>query len=197
MAWSMPRLFSRADRWAWPTSGHTDVVEVTDAEDLEEVFGGGDVVLQVFEEDADAEGVGEGLEMLDGGEGVLEGASVPGVVLLAEVEDEGWEGDPPGRLEGALDLVHGVDAVGFFGIDEIEVGGDVTGPLPASAIADVEGLVERGVGARITKPGGDVAKGGAVGVVEVMACGDEFDGVGAAVCRASSRRGCRRCWRKT
>ncbi len=55
-----------------------DVVEVADAEDLEEVLGGGDFVLEVFEEEADAEGVGEGFEVLDGGEGVLEGAEVPG-----------------------------------------------------------------------------------------------------------------------
>ena len=71
----------------------TDAVEVADVEDFEDVFGGGDFVLQIFDEDADAEGVGEGFEVLDGGEGVFEGAGVPGVVLLAEVEDAGCEGD--------------------------------------------------------------------------------------------------------
>ena len=91
-----------------------DAVEVADAEDFEEVLGGGDFVLQVFEEDADAERVGEGLEVLDGGEGVFEGAGVPGVVLVAEVEDAGVDGDLLGGLEGALDLVHGGDAVGSF-----------------------------------------------------------------------------------
>ena len=95
--------------------GDTDAVEVADVEDFEDVFGGGDVVLQVFDEDADAEGVGEGFEVLDGGEGVLEGAGVPGVVLLAEVEDAGCEGDLLGCLEGALDLVHCGDAVDFSG----------------------------------------------------------------------------------
>ena len=58
-------------------------VEVADAEDFQDVFGSGDFVLQVFDEDADAEGVGEGFEVLDGGEGVFEGAGVPGIVLVA------------------------------------------------------------------------------------------------------------------
>ena len=53
-------------------------VEVADAEDVEEVLGGGDFVLEVFEQDPDAEGGGEGLEVLDGGEGVFDGAEVPG-----------------------------------------------------------------------------------------------------------------------
>ena len=69
-------------RSKWPTR-----------EDFEDVFRGGDVVLQVFDEDADAEGMGEGFEVLDSGEGVLECAGVPRVVLLAEVEDTGCEGD--------------------------------------------------------------------------------------------------------
>ena len=84
-----------------------------------------------------AEGMGEGLEMFDCGEGVFEGAGVPGVVLLAEVKDAGVDGDLFGGLEGALDLVHGGDAVGFFGVDEIDVGGDVAGPLAAAAVAEV------------------------------------------------------------
>ena len=94
--------------------GDADVVEVADVEDFEEVFGRGDFVLQVFEEDLDAERVGEGFEVLDGGEGVFEGAGVPGVVLEAEVKGDGGDGDLLGGLEGALDLVHGVDAVGSF-----------------------------------------------------------------------------------
>ncbi len=160
--------------------GDTDAVEVADVEDFEDVFGGGDFVLQIFDEDADAEGVGEGFEVFDSGEGVLEGAGVPGVVLLAEVEDAGCEGDLLGCLEGALDLVHCGDAVGFFGIDEIDVRGDVAGPLPASTIAEVEGLVERGGDACVAEPCGDVAYGGAVAVVEVVAGGDDFDGLGSA-----------------
>lgn len=48
--------------------GDADVREVADVEDLEDVLGGGDVVLDVFDEDFDAEGVGEGLDVLDGGE---------------------------------------------------------------------------------------------------------------------------------
>ena len=96
-----------------------DAVEVAYAEDLEEMLGGGDLVLKVFEQDADTEGMSEGFEVLDGGEGVFEGAGVPRIVFLAEVEDAGGDGDLLGGFEGALDLVHGGDARGLFRVDEI------------------------------------------------------------------------------
>ena len=67
-----------------------------------------------------------------------------GVVIEAEVEDDGGEGDLLGGLEGALDLVHGGDAVGLFGGDEVEVGGDVARPLGVGAVGEVDGLVEDG-----------------------------------------------------
>ena len=94
-------------------------IEVAYADDFEEMLGGGDFVLEIFKEDADAEGVGEGLEVFDGGEGVFEGAGVPVVVFIAEVESAGGNGDLLCGFEGALDLVHGGDAAGLFRIDEI------------------------------------------------------------------------------
>jgi hypothetical protein len=91
---------------------------VTDVENLEDVLGCGDFVLKVFDEHLDAERVGEGLDVLDGGEGVLDGAGVPGVVFEAEVERDGGDGDHLGGLERALDLVHGLDALTLVGGDE-------------------------------------------------------------------------------
>ena len=152
------------------------VVEVADAEDFEQVVGGGDFVREVFEEDLDAEGVGEGFEVLDGGEGVLEGAEVPGVVFEAEVEGDGGDGDLLGGFEGALDLVHGVDAAGFFGVDAVAGGWDVAGPERGGGAVDKDGLVQGGGGAGVAEPGGDIADDGAVGVVEVVAGGEELDG---------------------
>jgi hypothetical protein len=169
--------------------GDADSVEVTDLEDFEEVLGGGDLVLEIFEQDADAEWVGEGFEVLDGGEGVLKGAEVPGVVLVAEVEGTGGDGDLFGGLEGALDLIHGGDATGLFGVDEVEVGRDVAGPLGVGAVADVERLVEGGSDAGVAEPGGDVADGGAVGVVEVVAGGEDLDGLSAGVVEGIEQAG--------
>ncbi len=40
-----------------------------------------------------------------------------------------------------------------------------------------------------TEPGGDVAEGGAVGVVEVVAGGEELDGAGAAVVQGIEQAG--------
>ena len=57
----------------------------------------------------------------------------------------------------------------------------MAGPLGVGAVADVEGLVERGTDVVGAEPGGDVADGSAVGVVEVVAGGEDLDGLGAAV----------------
>lgn len=159
--------------------GDAYVVEVPDAEDFEEVVGGGDFVLEVFEEDFDAEGLGEGFDVLDCGEGVFEGAEIPGIVFEAEVQGDGGEGDLLGGLEGAFDLVHGVDAAGLFGVDEIEGGGDVAGPVVGGEGIGEDGLVEGGVGSGVAEPVGEVADDGAVGVVEVVSGSEDFDGSGS------------------
>jgi len=108
---------------------------------------------------------------------------------LAEVEDTGVDGDLLGRLEGALDLVHCGDAVRLFGVDEIDVRGDMARPLPASAVAEVERLVECGSDAGVAEPCGDVADGRAVAVVEVVAGGEDFDGLCAAVVKGVEQAG--------
>ncbi len=165
------------------------VVEVAHADDLEEMFGSGDLVLKILEQDADAEGMREGFEMLDSGEGIFEDANVPGIILVAEVEDDGLDGELLSGLEGAFDLVHGVDATGFFGVNEVEVRSDVAGPLSIGAVAGVDGLVERGGDFVEAEPGGDVADGGAVGVIEVVAGGEELDGLGSAAVKGVEQAG--------
>jgi hypothetical protein len=156
-----------------------DAVEVADAEDFKDVLGGGDFVLEVFDEEADAERVGEGFEVLDGGQGVFEGAGIPDVAFVAEVDDAGGDGDLLGGFEGALDLVHGGYAVGLLGVDEIDVRGDVAGPLAASAIGEVDRLVKCGGYSCVAEPCSDIADGSAIGVVEVMSSGEEFDRLSA------------------
>jgi hypothetical protein len=110
-----------------------DRVEVAGLEDGEQMLRRGDLVLQILQQQADAERGGEGLEVLDGGERALEGGLVPGGVLEAEVEDDGGEGDLLGGLDGALDLVHGGDAAGLLerrsGRDWARRGA-TTGPRP-------------------------------------------------------------------
>ena len=65
----------------------------------------------------------------------------------------------------------------------------MTGPLSVGAVAGVDGLVERGGDFVDAKPGGDVADGGTVGVVEVVACGEELDGLGSAVVKGVEQAG--------
>ena len=64
----------------------------------------------------------------------------------------------------------------------------MTGPLGISliaegscAVADIQGLVECGAYVGVAEPGGEITNGGAVGVVEVVTRGEEFDGAGSAM----------------
>jgi len=95
------------------------------------------------------------------------------------MEDTGGERDLLGGLEGAFDLVHGGDAAGLLGVDEIEVRRYVAGPLGVGAVADVDGLMERGGNTGVAEPGGDVADGGAVGVIEVVSGCEDLNSLGA------------------
>jgi len=51
----------------------------------------------------------------------------------------------------------------------------VAGPLGVSAIADIERLMEGGTNTGVAEPGSNIADGGAVGVVEVVAGGENLN----------------------
>ncbi len=174
----------------------TDRVEVAGLEDGEQVFRRGDLVLQILQQQAHAERGGEGFEVLDGSERALKGGLVPGGVLEAEVQDDGGEGDLLGRLDGALDLVHGGDSVGLLGGDQVEIGRDVARPLGrvraaevAPTLRDIDGLMQHGAHIVGAEPGGELAHGGRIGVVEVVARGEDFDCHGTAGLRAGGGEG--------
>ena len=86
------------------------------------MLGSGGFAEQVFDQQAHAERAGEGAEVLESGERVLDGARRPSVVVFAEMDDEIAQRDVLGGFEGALDLVHGVDAAGFFRMDDVDAG---------------------------------------------------------------------------
>ena len=78
-----------------------------------------------------------------------------------------------------MHLVHGGDAVGLLGCDEVEVGRDVARPLGVGAVGDVDGLMQDGANVVGAEPRGQLAHGEGVGVVEVVARGEDFDGARA------------------
>lgn len=139
------------------------------------MLGRGDVVMQCFDERLAHERMREGFDVLNGGERVVDGAFAPRVVRGAEVEDDVVDVDLLGGFEGALDFVHGVNAAGFFDVDEVERGSDVAAPLRACF---KEWLMDGGAGAVGAKPLGDLFDGGAVGVVEVVPGSEDFDAFG-------------------
>jgi hypothetical protein len=80
--------------------------------------------------------------------------------------------------------------------DEVEVGGDVAGPLRgvsaavgAAAVGEEDGLVKDGADGVGAEPGGGLADGLRIGVVEVVAGSEELDGHGAGSTGAGGEQG--------
>ena len=100
----------------------SDVGEVSHLENEEQMHRGGGLADEVLDEQTDAEGTGKSAEVLERGDGVLDAALRPTVVAFAEMEDKVAEMDLVGGFEGALDLVHGVDAAGLLGMQDVDAG---------------------------------------------------------------------------
>ncbi len=165
-----------------------DAGEVPDPDDLDEVLGFGHVVGQVLEQDFDAERTGEGLQVLDCGERIVERARAPLVVFGAEVQDAGLDRNLLGGFERALYLVHGGDASGLLRVDEVQRRGRVAAP-GGFVVGREERHVQRGRDGIRPEPGCDFANGVAVGVIEVMARREELDGLRAGGAKCVEQRG--------
>ncbi len=147
-------------------------VEVAYAEDFEQVPGGGDGIGQVFEQQPDAERRSEGLQVLDRGEGVLERVVGPlARVGQAEMQDAGGRGEVFGELERALELLHGLNAAGFFRRDQVEGGAGVAGELRLGRERRVQGGPDAGV----AEPCCQFTDLAAVGVVDMVPRGAELN----------------------
>ena len=128
---------------------------------------------------SDAERLGEGAQVLDGGHGSFEFLLVESVVGIADVLDQKAERNVLRDFEGALDFVHGLDAAGAVG------GGNVHGrragasPFVVGVQRRVDGIQRNAGGA---EPVGDFANMLlAIGVVEVLAGGEDFDRLGSGL----------------
>ena len=100
-----------------------DALKMADFEDFHQVLRCGWVADEIFGNQADAERLGKGVEVLEGGDGVVLGAGGPGVGAFAEVNDEVLKVQVLGGFESAFDLVHGVDAARLFRVQQVDGGG--------------------------------------------------------------------------
>ncbi len=98
------------------------------------------------------------------------------VVFLAKMDDELFEGDVFGGFEGALDLVHGVDAAGFLRVHDVDGGSAGAAHLAVGIERRVHGKGFERIGG---EPGGQFRDMFAAGVVEVLPRGEDLDAFGA------------------
>src|SRR5580704_1148522 len=100
----------------------SNIGEVSGVEDLEDVCRTCDIVLQVFDQQLYSERAGKGAQMLERSHRELKGPRAPGVLALAEVDNEEPKGNLLGDFEGARDFVHAIDASGLLRIDDVDAG---------------------------------------------------------------------------
>ena len=166
-----------------------DRIEVARLEDVEEMLRCGDFILNVFEQKAHTERCGKGLQVLDNGNGVLDGEFIPCRLIEAEIDHGGSERDLLRGLDGALDLVHGGDA-GLFALgDEVKIRRYVAGPLDVIAVGEIDGLMQHRAHVVRAEPVSEFAHSGRVGVVEVVARGEDFDGARTSGCQGIQQAG--------
>ena len=158
-----------------------DIVQVAHIEDGEQVFRSSGIAGQVLDEQADTQGVREGSEVFECGEGVLDGARGPAVFFFAQVQDEVLKGDGLGGFQRALDLVHGVDAAEFVRMDDVDGGSTGAAHLAVGKERRVHRPGLKGIG---TKPGGQLGDLLAAGVIEMLARGKDLD----ALCASTGRQ---------
>lgn len=155
-------------------------VEVADACGFYEVCRRGEVAGEIFKEQLNAKRCCKGFEMFDGGEREVERFGGPAVVFQTEMKNAGAERDLLGGVEGALDLVHGGNAMALVTGDEVQRGLRMARPGDLFRFREDRHVHGRddGVG---TKPDGEFTDGIAVGVVEVMARGEDLDEIGTCM----------------
>ena len=140
----------------------------------------GGLAQEIFDQQAHAERARKGAQVLERGDGKLDGALRPRIVALAEMHHEIAQRNVLGRLERALDLVHGVDAAGFFRVQHIQAGRAGAAHLAVGIKRGVHGKGLKRVGA---EPLGQLHHLLAAGVVEVLARGEDLHRLRAGALR--------------
>ena len=149
-----------------------DLVQVAGFEDFHQMLGGGGFAEQVLHQQTHAQRAGECAEVLESGEGVLDGARRPLIVALAEMDDEVAEGELLGGFQGALDLVHGRDAAALLRVQQVDGGRAGAAHL---AVGIERGVHRKGVSGLERNHAASSVDLLAAGVVEVLARGKDLD----------------------
>ena len=145
--------------------GKPDIREVAHLHDLHQVLGRSDLVGQVLQQQLHAQRAGEGFQVFNCGQRVIQRARIPRIVLQAQVNCATGKWDQLSGFERALDLVHGLDARGLVAADEVERRRGVASPV---GLVTVERHMQRGSHRMRSEPVGELAHCVSVGVVKVM-----------------------------
>ena len=148
-----------------------DAVQVSKIEDRDQVLRRGRLAQQVFHQHAHAQRPCKCAQVLEGRLRELHGALRPAIVTLAQVYNHMPEWNVFGRLQRALDLVHGIDAPRLLGVNHV----DCRSPGPPHLVIGPQRRMQRKRLQRIgTEPVAKLAHMFAAGVVEVLPRGEDL-----------------------
>src|SRR5947208_16261623 len=157
---------------------NTDIVKVGRVNELHQFLRRGQLVRDILQQNTHSQGLGKGAEVLNRGHRRLEFALVESFIRGPQVLNEKTKWNLFGYLESALDLVHRLDAASPVRGSHIHGGRSGATELVVAIERRVHG-VQRNTGR--AKPVGEFANVLlAVGVVHVLARGEDFDGLGTA-----------------
>ena len=97
-----------------------DAVEVSHFKNERKMGGSCGLAEQILNQEAYAQRPCKGAEVLERGLRELDGTWRPGIVSLAEMDDEIAQRDVLGGFQSTFDLIHGIDAAGLLGVQHID-----------------------------------------------------------------------------
>ena len=171
----------------------TDILEVTDLHDFQQVFRLGDFVLDIFEQQVYAQRLAEDAHVFDRGDGVVQCARTPLIFALAQMQHEELERQGLCDFESALPFIHGVDTPRLVRMDDIH---GSPPPRPPSSSAQMGACMEW-IATGFEANQSAIPYMGAAGVVEMLPGSKDFNGLRARFVERFKQAGVQACLRNT
>ena len=155
-----------------------DVIKVRPANHLHQPVWRGKLVGNIFQQNPHSERLGEGAQVFDRSHGRFEFFLVETFVGSAQMLHQKAERNLLGDFESALDLVHGIDASGAVGGSNVDRRRAGASPLVVGIKRRVDGIQRNA--AAVEPVGNFLDVRLAVGIVDVLPCGENLDGLHTA-----------------
>src|SRR6476660_9651680 len=99
---------------------HPNIFHMADADEFHQLVRHGELIRNIFQQNAHAQWFGEGAKMLDGGHSCVKLVVVESFIWQTDVLHEKAEWNLLCNFQGTLDFIHGLDAAGAVSRSNID-----------------------------------------------------------------------------